>query len=109
MAVNLKPLEIPPPPKEGRYSVTLPGIVNVEFLDYVAAFAETYGSEAKPEDVIIAMINHHIANDADFKKWKRAKDGGSGTGTRRRKAPAEPAPSLTMPESSGLADGTTAE
>lgn len=108
MAVNLKPLEIPPPPKEGRYSVTLPGIVNVEFLDYVAAFAETYGNEAKPEDVIIAMINHHIANDADFKKWKRAKDG-TGVSTRRRKAASASVTSPAAPESTGLTDGAAAE
>lgn len=89
--LNLKPLDVAPPPTEGRYQVVLPPVLNEQFTAYVGAYVETYGDGVKPADVIAAIVSHHINNDAAFQKYRRGAQPQS-TSSKRRKSGANAPP-----------------
>jgi len=55
-----------------RLTVTLTPDAAAALADYARIYCDTYGGDEKPEALVPAMIDHFLANDAGFKRARRA-------------------------------------
>ena len=90
----------------GKYTATLPGPINTDFLAYIEAYKEAYDDAVPPDAVIAAVVAQFLASDNAFQQWKREREGAAATRARRRSAGAAGARTLRpVAASSAGSDG----
>jgi hypothetical protein len=60
--------------QEGKYSLTFDPYLALELQQYLDAYKAQYPDKKAPkaEDLIVAIVRQHLANDTDFTRYKRA-------------------------------------
>lgn len=104
--------------QEGKYRLTVPPHINEKLVSYQTLYREVYHEDLPVETMMLAMIEQFLESDAEFRSWKRERDGQGTTmpdsmaGKRGPKTPkqAHPAaadvrnhtPELTAPTASAI-------